>query len=80
MVVHLFESHRTRRPSWRACDGGGRALPKGALLFRPASLSVRVLPPLSADEGAGGAKERIALSVRERIVAARDAKAVAAVK
>ncbi|MGE5248228.1 MAG: lysophospholipid acyltransferase family protein, partial [Verrucomicrobiota bacterium] len=58
-------------------DGGCRALPKGALLFRPGDLSVRVLPPLSADEGAGGAKERIAVSARERILAARDAKSVA---
>jgi 1-acyl-sn-glycerol-3-phosphate acyltransferase len=49
-------------------DGGFRALPKGALVFRPARLAVHVLPPLSASEGAGGAKERIALSARERIL------------
>jgi len=53
-------------------DGGNRALPKGALRFRPAELLVRVLPPLSVAEGAGGAKERIAVSVRERILAARE--------
>jgi 1-acyl-sn-glycerol-3-phosphate acyltransferase len=52
-------------------DGGNRALPKGSLRFRPADLRVRVLPPLTAEEGAGGAKERIAVSVRGRILAAR---------
>jgi len=60
-------------------DGGCRALPKGTFVFRSARLAVHVLPPLSVDEGAGGAKERIAVSVRERILAAREAKAVAAV-
>jgi 1-acyl-sn-glycerol-3-phosphate acyltransferase len=58
-------------------DGGRCALPKGGLVFRPARLSVRVLPPLSAEERAGGTKERIAMSARERIVAAREANAVA---
>jgi len=53
-------------------DGGNRALPKGSLRLRPAELRVRVLPPLSVEEGAGGAKERIAASVRERILAARE--------
>jgi 1-acyl-sn-glycerol-3-phosphate acyltransferase len=53
-------------------DGGNRALPKGAFRFRPADLLVRVLPPLTVEEGAGGTKERIAGSVRERILAARD--------
>jgi hypothetical protein len=38
---------------------------------RPAELLVRVLPPLSPDEGAGGAKERIAAAVRARILEAR---------
>ena len=52
-------------------DGGRLALPKGALLVRPAELLVRVLPPLSPEEGAGGSKERIAESVRARILAAR---------
>jgi 1-acyl-sn-glycerol-3-phosphate acyltransferase len=52
-------------------DGGNRALPKGSLRLRPADLLVRVLPPLSAEEEAGGGNERIATSVRGRIVAAR---------
>ena len=49
-------------------DGGCRAIPKGSLRVRPAELLVRVLPPLSAEEGAGGPKERIAASVRARLV------------
>jgi 1-acyl-sn-glycerol-3-phosphate acyltransferase len=53
-------------------DGGNRALPKGTFRFRPADLLVRVLPPLTAAEGAGGAKERISASVRERIVQERN--------
>jgi len=49
--------------------GGGRiALPKGSLRVRPADLLVRVLPPLSPDEGAGGSKEQIAESVRSRLI------------
>jgi len=51
-------------------DGGFHALPKGALRFRPARLAVRVLPPLLAEEGAGGSMERIAEAARERILAA----------
>jgi 1-acyl-sn-glycerol-3-phosphate acyltransferase len=54
-------------------DGSFLAMPKGAFRVRPARLSVRVLPPLSVEEGAGGSKERIAASVRERIVSARAA-------
>ena len=53
-------------------DGGNRALPKGVFRFRPADLLVRVLPPLTVEEGAGGAKERIAVSVRERIMQERN--------
>ena len=53
-------------------DGGNRALPKGTFRFRPADLLVRVLPPLTGEEGAGGAKERIAASVRDRIVLERN--------
>jgi 1-acyl-sn-glycerol-3-phosphate acyltransferase len=49
-------------------DGGSRAIPKGCFRVRPAALLVRVLPPLSPGEGAGGSKERIATSVRERIL------------
>lgn len=52
-------------------DGGNRALPKGSICFRPADLLVRVLPPLTPEEGAGGTKERIAAAVRERIVQER---------
>ena len=52
-------------------DGGYRAIPKGSLRARPTGLLVRVLPPLSPGEGAGGSKERIAVAVRERILAAR---------
>jgi 1-acyl-sn-glycerol-3-phosphate acyltransferase len=49
-------------------DGGYRAIPKGGILVRPAELLVRVLPPLSPGEGAGGSKERIAAAVRARIL------------
>lgn len=49
-------------------DGGYRAIPKGGLRARPAELLVRVLPPLSPEEGAGGSKERIAAAVRGRIL------------
>lgn len=48
-------------------DGGYRAIPKGGFRVRPAGLLVRVLPPLSPEEGAGGSKERIAGAVRARI-------------
>ena len=54
-------------------DGGYRAIPKRAFRVRPAGLLVRVLPPLSPEEGAGGSKERIADAVRARILAARGA-------
>ena len=53
-------------------DGGNRALPKGAFRFHPADLLVRILPPLTVEEGAGGAKERIAASVRGRILQERN--------
>ena len=49
-------------------DGGYRAIPKGGIRVRPAELLVRVLPPLSPEEGAGGTKERIAASVRARLI------------
>ena len=49
-------------------DGGYRAIPKGGFRVRPAGLLVRVLPPLSPEEGAGGSKERIAESVRARLL------------
>ena len=53
-------------------DGGYRAIPKGSIRVRRADLLVRVLPPLSPGEGAGGSKEQIAAAVRARILAARD--------
>lgn len=49
-------------------DGGHRAIPKGSIRVRPADLLVRVLPPLSPGEGAGGSKELIAESVRARLI------------
>lgn len=52
-------------------DGGYRAIPKGGICVRPAELLVRVLPPLSPEEGAGGSKELMAAAVRARILAAR---------
>jgi 1-acyl-sn-glycerol-3-phosphate acyltransferase len=59
-------------------DGGYRAIPKGGLRVRPAELLVRVLPPLSPGEGAGGSKERIAAAVRARILQESARTAVAA--
>ena len=49
-------------------DGGYRAIPKGSLRVWPAELLVRVLPPLSPGEGAGGSKEQIAASLRARLI------------
>ncbi len=49
-------------------DGGHRAIPKGSVRVRPALLLVRVLPPLSPEESAGGSKERIADAARRRIL------------
>lgn len=49
-------------------DGGYRAIPKGSIRVRPADLLVRVLPPISPGEGAGGPKDRIAESVRARLI------------
>jgi 1-acyl-sn-glycerol-3-phosphate acyltransferase len=53
-------------------DGGRRAIPKGGFRVSPADLLVRVLPPLSPGERAGGSKERIAESVRVRLVLERE--------
>ena len=53
-------------------DGGCRALPKGSLLFRPAELVVRILPPLPPEAGTSLSKQEIALEARRRILAARD--------
>ena len=52
-------------------DGGRHALPKGSLLFRPAELVVRVLPPLPPEAGATLSKQEIALEARQRILSAR---------
>lgn len=49
-------------------DGGRRALPKGSVLFRPAELVVRILPPLPSS---AFSKEEIALEARRRIMSAR---------
>ena len=49
-------------------EGGYRAIPKGGFRVRPAGLLIRVLPPLSREEGAGGSKDRIATAVRARLV------------
>jgi len=49
-------------------DGGYRAIPKGGIRVRPAELLVRVLPPLSPAEGAGGSREQIAASLRARLI------------
>ena len=50
-------------------DGGARAMPRGALLVRPADMTVRVLPPV---EPAAGSREEIAEETRRRILSARD--------
>lgn len=55
-------------------DGGRSALPKGALLFRPGEMVVRVLPPLPAGEGRSRSRESIALEARRRILVAREEK------
>ncbi len=51
-------------------DGGCNALPRGSLVFMPASLVVKVLPPVTAGEGAADLN-RIAEETRMRILAAR---------
>lgn len=50
-------------------DGGARAMPRGALLVRPADMTVRVLPPV---EPTAGSREEIAEETRRRIVSARN--------
>ncbi len=51
-------------------DGGCKALPRGSLLFMPAHLVVKVLPPVTADVGAEGL-DRMAEETRMRILSAR---------
>ena len=50
-------------------DGGyASRSPRGAFAGGPPDLLVRVLPPLSPGEGAGGSKEQIAAAVRARLI------------
>ena len=51
-------------------DGGWKALPRGSLIFMPAHLVVKVLPAVTAGEGAGGL-DRMAEETRMRILSAR---------
>jgi len=53
-------------------DGGRRALPKGSLLFRPAELVVRVLPPVSAGPGRPLSRDGMAEETRRRLLSAKD--------
>jgi 1-acyl-sn-glycerol-3-phosphate acyltransferase len=52
-------------------DGGHKALPRGSLLFRPADLVVRVLPPVTADGGRSLSRNEMAYETRKRILSAR---------
>ena len=52
-------------------DGGHKALPRGAFLFRPADLVVRVLPPVTADGGRSLSRNEMAYETRKRILSAR---------
>ncbi len=52
-------------------DGGKSALPRGSLLFRPASLVVRILPAVAADDGRALTREEMAEESRARILSAR---------
>lgn len=53
-------------------DGGRRALPKGALIFRPADMVVRVLEPLVFTAGMSLSRQEIAEEARRRILSARE--------
>jgi 1-acyl-sn-glycerol-3-phosphate acyltransferase len=53
-------------------DGGRRALPKGALIFRPADMVVRVLEPLVFTAGMPLSRQEIAEEARRRILSARE--------
>jgi 1-acyl-sn-glycerol-3-phosphate acyltransferase len=53
-------------------DGGYRAIPKGGFRVHTAELLVRVLPPLSPEERAEGSKERMAESLRARLLRERE--------
>ncbi len=52
-------------------EGGHVALPRGSLLFRPATLSVKILPPVNADDGRMSGREAMAEEARNRILAAQ---------
>lgn len=52
-------------------EGGHKALPRGSLLFRPSALSVKVLPPVTADDGRPLDREEMAEETRRRILSAR---------
>ncbi len=52
-------------------DGGTEALPRGSLLFRPAVLVVKVLPPVTAADGRSLTRDEMAEETRNRILSAR---------
>lgn len=56
-------------------EGGRDALPPGSLLFRPAALSVKVLPPVTAGDGRPLGREAMTEETRRRILSARREKA-----
>lgn len=51
--------------------GGRRALPKGSLLFHPAELVVRVLPPVPSGPDRPLSRDEMAAESRRRILAAK---------
>lgn len=52
-------------------DGGQVALPRGSLLFRPATLFMKILPPVKAGDGHALGRETMAEEARNRILAAQ---------
>ena len=52
-------------------DGGTNALPRGSLLFRPAVLVVKVLPPVTTNGGRTLTRDEMAQETRNRILSAR---------
>jgi 1-acyl-sn-glycerol-3-phosphate acyltransferase len=52
-------------------EGGRKALPRGSLLFRPSVLSVKILPPVTADDGRLLGREAMSEETRRRILSAR---------
>lgn len=52
-------------------EGGRRALPKGSLLFHPAELVVRVLPPVPSGPDRPLSRDEMAEESRRRILAAK---------